>query len=143
MSENIESNQPEPSKKIEQPSVKLDDLLVSAGRLYKGLILLSNKKFTENKEHKKEVITMPPEKSAEEVKNNEILKTPGGRTYFFDIEQTKTGNPYLKITESHFNKQSNKAERNTIIIFQEGIREFAAMLIRIALKIGESQQTQP
>ena len=86
---------------------------------------------------------MPLDKPLEEVKDKEILKTPGGRTYFFDIEQTKTGNPYLKVTESHFNKQSNKAERNTVIIFQEGIREFTAMLSRIALKIGESQQTQP
>ena len=143
MPENLESNQPEPTKQIEPKPITLNEMLVSAGKVYKGLIQLNNQKSLETRDIKKEVIGMPLDKPLEEVKNNEILKTPGGRNFFFDIEKTKTGNPYLKITESHFNKQTNKTERNTVIIFQEGIKEFAAMLNRIALKIGESQQTQP
>ena len=139
MPENIESSQPEPTKKIEPRPITLNEMLVSAGKVYKGLIQLNNQKSQETRDVKKEVIGMPLDKPLEEVKDKEILKTPGGRTYFFDIEKTKTGNPYLRITESHINKINNNPEKNTMIVFQEGVNDFATMLTRIANKIGKSQ----
>lgn len=47
----------------------------------------------------------------------------GKRTYFFDINEAKNGNKYLKITESSFIKEGER-KRNTIILFKEDITKF-------------------
>jgi len=58
----------------------------------------------------------------------------GGRTYFFDIRKTKSGDKYIHITES---KQENgEWVRNNIVIFHEHIDEFFKILNEIKDKIN-------
>ncbi len=54
---------------------------------------------------------------------SQIIKA-GGKTYFFDIKQTKEGKSYLLITESQFKGEGKSRERNQIIIFPEHASEF-------------------
>lgn len=51
----------------------------------------------------------------------------GNRTYFLDVKKTKDGKKYLKITES---KRINETdfERYQILVFEEGIENFAKAL---------------
>ena len=59
----------------------------------------------------------------------------GGKTYFFDIKDTKEGKPYLIITESRYKGEDQEPERSSIFVFQENAQEFAftttAMLAKI------------
>ena len=130
MPEHNEGQPTEPPKKIESQPVTLDDMLATAGKLYKGLIELSNQKKLSIKKPE-EVRTM----YQKDVSDHEVVKAPGGRTYFIDLENAKNGTPYLKITESHFDKSSSKSIRNTIIVFKEGIQDFAETIYSIAAKI--------
>ena len=112
-------------KKEKVPTV--DDLLIYAGKLYKGLIELSNQKNP--LDIRRGVNGMY------EQKGSEIIKVIG-RTYFLDIEKTQDGKPYLKLTESRKDSKSGDQIRNTILIFQEDINTFAKAIARIALQIG-------
>jgi len=58
-----------------------------------------------------------------------------GRTYFFDLEQTREGKTYLRITESRKGKD-DKFERNSILVFPEDAGEFAKVVSKIAAKLG-------
>jgi hypothetical protein len=106
----------------------IDDLLVHAGRLYKGLIELSQQRHP--LEIRRGVSDMNAERESETVKAK-------GRTYFLDLENTKDGKPYLRITESHINKRNNESVRNTILVFQEDIHDFTTALTKMAYKVGK------
>ena len=114
-------------KKEKVPTI--DDLLIHAGKLYKGLIELSNQRNP--LELRRGVMDMNTERESETVKAQ-------GRTYFFDLEHTKEGKPYLRITESHINKENNESVRNTILIFQEDIHEFTQAFTKMAYKVSKS-----
>ena len=58
-----------------------------------------------------------------------------GRTYFFDLEQTREGKTYLRITESRKGKD-DKFERNSILVFPEDAGEFAKVVGKTAAKLG-------
>ena len=107
----------------------IDDLLVYAGKLYKGLIELSNQKNP--LDIRRGVIDMNTERESETVKAQ-------GRTYFFDVEHTKEGKPYLRITESHINKENNESVRNAILVFQEDIHSFTQAFTKMAYKVGKN-----
>lgn len=47
----------------------------------------------------------------------------GGKTYFFDIRETQSGDKYLQITESRL-KQGGERYRSNIVIFKEHFNEF-------------------
>ncbi len=47
----------------------------------------------------------------------------GGKTYFFDVRESKNGKRYLQITESRF-VQNGERQRNTLFIFPEYVQEF-------------------
>ena len=47
----------------------------------------------------------------------------GGKTYFFDIRETKSGDKYLQITESRI-KEGGEVLRNSISIFSDHISEY-------------------
>ena len=126
MSESGEK-QSEPFKRKESITT-IDDLLVTAGKLYKGLIELSQSKHP--LDIRKGVMGMYNER-----KGGEIIKT-SGKTFFLDIEETKNGKPYLKITESRKDGKNGEQIRNSIIIFQEDIREFAQAITRVSFQIG-------
>ena len=113
-------------KKEKVPTI--DDLLIYAGKLYKGLIELSNQKNP--LELRRGVMDMNTERESETVKAQ-------GRTYFFDLEHTKEDKPYLRITESHINKENNESVRNTILIFQEDIHEFTQAFTKMAYKVSK------
>lgn len=119
--------QPLPYKKKEKVNT-IDDMVVAAGKLYKGLMELSNQKHP--LDIRKGVMSMYNER-----KDGEVIKT-AGKTYFLDIEKTKTGKPYLKITESRKDSKSGDPIRNTIIVFQEDVRLFAQAINRVSYQIG-------
>ena len=106
----------------------IDDALRMAGNLYKGLIELSQSKYP--LDIRKGVMGMYNER-----KGGEVIKT-SGKTFFLDIEQTKNGKPYLKITESRKDGKNGDQIRNSVIVFQEDIREFAQAITRISFQIG-------
>jgi len=57
----------------------------------------------------------------------------GGRTYFFDIRQTKGGEKYLHITESR--PQGTGNLRNNIVIFKDHFNDFYNVLNEIKEKL--------
>ncbi len=57
------------------------------------------------------------------------------RTYFFDIEKTKDGKPYLKITESRLSGPEKEPVRNSIFVFSDNIKEFAESIIQLGYKL--------
>jgi len=69
-------------------------------------------------------------------RESETVKAQG-RTYFLDLESTKEGKPYLRITESHINKEKNESVRNTILVFQEDIHDFMQAFTKMAKKVGK------
>lgn len=54
-----------------------------------------------------------------------------GRTYFLDLETTREGKRYLRITESR-KERGDKWERNTINVFPEDAAEFAISVTTMA-----------
>ena len=122
-----EERQPLPDKKKEKVPT-IDDLLVHAGRLYKGLIDLSQQRNP--LDIRRGVMSMYNEQN-----KGEVIKAIG-KTYFLDIEKTQNGKPYLKITESRKDAKNGEQIRNSIIIFQEDIIKFAEAIARISLQIG-------
>ena len=122
-----EERQPLPDKKKEKVPT-IDDLLIYAGKLYKGLIDLSQQRNP--LDIRRGVMDINTERESETVKAQ-------GRTYFFDLEHTKEDKPYLRITESHINKENNESVRNTILIFQEDIHEFTQAFTKMAYKVSK------
>ncbi|MFA5773390.1 MAG: DUF3276 family protein [Candidatus Paceibacterota bacterium] len=57
----------------------------------------------------------------------------GGRTYFFDIRMTKSGEKYLHITESR--QENEERIKNNIVIFHDHIEEFLKVLDEIKKRI--------
>ena len=43
----------------------------------------------------------------------------GSKTYFFDLKETKEGQPYLTITESRFMGEGKDRERASIVVFPD------------------------
>ena len=48
----------------------------------------------------------------------------GKRTYFFDVNSTKEGSKYLKVTESKFVEGGKPRIYNSFILFPENLSEF-------------------
>jgi len=61
----------------------------------------------------------------------------GSTTYFLDIKETKTGKPYLAITESHFQGEGVQRQRKTISVFHEHIPKFIKALNTIAGRVQQ------
>ena len=107
--------------------ITLDDLLKQAEVLYQGLIHLSQQRHP--LAIRKGVGDMQMDNK------NEVLKT-GSKTYFFDIETTQNGKPYLKITESYLAGENKEQVRNSIIVFQEDMFKFSGFVNVMAKKLG-------
>ncbi len=60
----------------------------------------------------------------------------GSRTYFFDLEKTSEGKPYLRISETRYMGKDKKHERKSIHIFAENIAEFANVIAEMSKKIA-------
>ena len=74
----------------------------------------------------KGVSHMTPEKQHES-----LTVKAGGRTYFFDVLETKEGKPFLTITESRYMGKEKERERKTITVFQEHVEEFSQKLYQM------------
>lgn len=61
---------------------------------------------------------------------SKIVKA-GGRTYFFDLKEARTGDQYLAITESWFVKEQNGPVRNRILVFPEVAAEFGKVYAKM------------
>ena len=48
----------------------------------------------------------------------------GSKTYFFDLKETKEGQPYLTITESRFMGEGKDRERSSIVVFPDHAQDF-------------------
>ena len=59
----------------------------------------------------------------------------GGRTLFLDVEKTKEGKPYLRITESRFKGEGKERERSSIFVFPEDVEEFAQAVSEMRKKL--------
>ena len=118
----------EPQRKL---FVTIDDLQRKARELLDDLIELGTYKhpLKVRKGSRKEVNAMSADSD-----RSQTLKA-GGKTYFFDIKETKEGKPYLIITESRYKGEDQEPERSSIFVFQENAQEFAftttAMLAKI------------
>ena len=103
-----------------EPFITIDDLLQKAQELFSGLKKLSGYKHPVDvrrgvgKGVKK---CMNDDRQSWQIKGS-------GRTYFLDVEKTKEGKSYLRITESRKGK-GDKFERNSINVFPEDADEFA------------------
>lgn len=58
-----------------------------------------------------------------------------GRTYFMDVEKTRGGKSYLRLTESR-KGDNDKFERNSINIFPEDAEEFGKAVSEMIAKLG-------
>ena len=109
--------------------ITIDELLELAEYLYKGLINLSNQRHP--------LSIYKGVKNMETSNEHEMLKA-SSRTYFFDIETTKDGKPYLKISESRINKETQEQTRNTIIIFEEDLFQFTGTFNTMSKRISNA-----
>ena len=114
-----------------EPFTTIDDLLQKAQELFSGLKKLSGYKHPLDvrrgvgKGVKK---CMNDDRQSWQIKGS-------GRTYFLDIEKTKEGKSYLRITESRKGK-GDKFERNSINVFPEDADEFTQAVTEMASKLS-------
>ena len=107
--------------------VTIDDMIELARRLAEGLVKLGAIKHPLG-------IRRGVNSMVERANKGEMLKAVG-KTYFFDIKETREGKPYLIITESRVKGEGEKPERSSILIFQDNIQEFADLVNQMAKKI--------
>ena len=113
-----------------EPFITIDDCLRKAQDLFAGLKKLSEYKHPLDirrgvrkgvKRH------MNDDRQSRQIKGS-------GRTYFLDVEKTKGGKPYLRITESR-KGEGDRFERNSINVFPEDAGEFAQAVSEMASKL--------
>ena len=59
----------------------------------------------------------------EEPNDSKTVKA-GSKTYFFDLKETKEGQPFLVITESRFMGEDQDRERASIAVFPDHAQDF-------------------
>ena len=109
-----------------QPIPTLDDALDLARALLTSLTDLSLYKYPFA--IRKGVRDLKAER---ENKEGLILKA-GANTYFFDIRETKQGDPFLSITESRGKGEGKGFKRTTINVFADQVEEFSKLIYRTA-----------
>ena len=114
-----------------EPFTTIDDLLLQAQQLLAGLKKLSEFKHPLD-------VRRGVRKGVKKRMNDKMQSTQlkgSGRTYFLDIEETKDGKPYLRITESR-KGEGDKWERNCINVFPEDATEFAQAVSEMTSSLG-------
>ena len=110
----------------------IDDMLDLARKLVDGLNQLGERKDPlEIRRGVRNMVERAESKS-------EMLKA-AGKTFFFDVKETREKKPYLVITESRLKGEGEKPERSSIMIFQENLGEFAEVVAKMAKKIAPSK----
>jgi hypothetical protein len=59
----------------------------------------------------------------------------GSKTYFFDLKETKEGQPYLTITESRFKGEGQEHQRSSIMVFSDHAQDFLEVAQEMIEKI--------
>ena len=114
-----------------EPFITIDDLLHKAQELFTGLKKLSQFKHpldVRRGVRKGVKKRMNGDRQSRQIKGS-------GRTYFLDVEKTREGKPYLRITESR-KGEGDKFERNSINVFPEDADEFTQAVTEMASKLG-------
>ena len=114
-----------------EPFVTIDDLVQKAQELFAGLKKLSEFKYPLDI---RRGIGKGVEKSMSDERESQQIKG-SGRTYFFDVEKTRDGKPYLRITESR-KGEGDKFERNSVLVFPEDAKEFSKAVSEVVAKLG-------
>ncbi|MHB8626378.1 MAG: DUF3276 family protein [Aggregatilineales bacterium] len=116
------------------PFPTIDEALDLSQQLQGVLKKLGEQKYPLDvrKARRREVRTMPVRKEDRESKQIRA----GSRTYFIDIEKTKEGKRYLRITESRFKGEGSDRERNSIVVFPEEAKEFVRVVSEMGAKIA-------
>jgi hypothetical protein len=112
-----------------RPIITIDDCIARTGELVEWLDILGQQKHPFG--IRKGVILMQKDTPAQSTQ----LRA-GARTYFFDVESTKEGDAYLKITESRYKGKEEERERTSIFIFRDKAQEFAKAVAEMAAKLG-------
>ena len=114
-----------------EPFTTIDDLAQLAEKLVSGLEKLSRSK------HPLDIRRGVGKGVGQNMTDDrESVQIDGaGRTYFLDVEKSKKGDPYLKITEGRKGKEG-KFERNSIFVFPEDADEFANAVSEMTAKLG-------
>lgn len=113
-----------------EPFTTIDDLAQLAQELVSGLEKLSESKHPLDIRRARKGVGQNLSDDSQSVQID-----GAGRTYFLDVEKSKKGDPYLKITESRKGKQG-KFERNSIFVFPEDADEFANAVSEMTAKLG-------
>ena len=113
-----------------EPFITIDDLLQKAQGLIVGLKKLSE--FKHPLDIRRGVRKGVKKRMSGDRQSKQIKAS--GRTYFLDVEQTKEGKTYLKITESR--KDGEGWVRNSIILFPDDTDEFSQAVSEMASKLG-------
>ena len=117
-----------------EPFVTIDDALDQAKRLLSCLQKLSTYKHPLEVRKGKGVIIMA---GTEREASRQIRA--GSRTYFVDLEQTKEGTRYLRITESRFKGEDKERERNSLMVFPEEAEAFAQAIQELAAQLASEE----
>jgi hypothetical protein len=117
-----------------EPFTTIDDLVKQARQLFRGLRQLSEYKHPLDIRRgiviRKGVMKrMNKDRLSKQVKAS-------GRTYFLDVEQTKEGKPYLRITESR-KGDGDQWERASINVFPEDAALFAEAVSEMVSRLDE------
>ena len=115
-----------------EPFITIDDLLQEAQKLLVGLKRLSEYKYPLDI---RRGVRKGVKKSMRDDRQSKQIRA-SGRTYFLDVEKTKEGKPYLRITESR-KSDEDKFERNSINVFPEDAGEFVEALSEMVSRIGQ------
>lgn len=114
--------------------VTIDDALARAHDLLSCLKTLSTYKHPLEVRRGKGVIDM----AAKEREESRQIRA-GSRTYFVDLEHTKEGKRYLRITESRFKGEDQERERQSLVVFPEDAEEFAQAIGELAALLAEEK----
>ena len=114
-----------------EPFVTIDDLVRKSRELFSGLKKLS--RYKHPLEIRRGVKRKGVKKRMNENSQSKQIKARG-RTYFLDIQETREGKSYLRITESR-KGEGEKFERNSINVFPEDAEEFAQEVSKMASKL--------
>ena len=118
---------------FKEPFTTIDDLARQAEELVSGLRKLQ--KYKHPLEIRKGASLWEGVSEVPDEENSKTLRA-GAKTYFFDLKETREGEPYLTITESRFKGEEEERERSTIIVFSEQAEEFAAAVVAMTQKLS-------
>ena len=123
------------SSPTREPFTTIDDLIEKARDLFSGLRRLGESKYPLDVRKGTALKKRKGVGSMRDAEESRTIKA-GGKTYFFDIKESKEGKPYLVITESRFKGEGKDRERVSIVVFPEHAQAFLETVQEMVGKIG-------